>query len=83
MAEMIGVSFNEAEALKPRIPEITRWPPDGKNRFNEAEALKPRIHKRYAGRVRWLIWSFNEAEALKPRIPGLHGRCGAAVNGLQ
>ena len=37
-------SFNEAEALKPRIPGPPRrqTPAAGKS-FNEAEALKPRI----------------------------------------
>ena len=39
------VGFNEAEALKPRIPTLVSdsgdYPYTG---FNEAEALKPRIH---------------------------------------
>ena len=36
--------FNEAEALKPRIPMPASWTPSRVDqRFNEAEALKPRI----------------------------------------
>ena len=35
--------FNEAEALKPRIQEMTTPAAPTNSGFNEAEALKPRI----------------------------------------
>ena len=44
--EATKASFNEAEALKPRIPAVTGlvWLIKAQG-INEAEALKPRIHR--------------------------------------
>ena len=75
--------FNEAEALKPRIPN-RRKPENHGNpgRFNEAEALKPRILVPLDGAV-WLYDRFNEAEALKPRIPTRQSASVRRASGLQ
>ena len=62
--------FNEAEALKPRIPGVSAGVSDIRiKRFNEAEALKPRIRQAGSGSKGCPRQRFNEAEALKPRIP--------------
>ena len=61
--------FNEAEALKPRIPRsMLSWPAMLLCGFNEAEALKPRILFQSQLYLMALRLCFNEAEALKPRI---------------
>ncbi len=43
------VRFNEAEALKPRMPLRSCWRTRRSTGFNEAEALKPRmpVHAEY------------------------------------
>ena len=62
------ICFNEAEALKPRIPiSLTALTVCSTPCFNEAEALKPRIRGQCV-RIRARAECFNEAEALKPRI---------------
>ena len=67
MLDGLAISFNEAEALKPRIQRTAYSGQRAGSRFNEAEALKPRI-PRTSTRKPSSRKSFNEAEALKPRI---------------
>ena len=62
------LSFNEAEALKPRIHDPLDRIAQMCLGFNEAEALKPRIPRAMQKGGAEYENSFNEAEALKPRI---------------
>ena len=60
--------FNEAEAIKPRIPVCIIDHQALALGFNEAEAIKPRIALPYVPESLQTA-GFNEAEAIKPRIP--------------
>ena len=62
--------FNEAEAIKPRIPALPPISDDLATRFNEAEAIKPRIRQQ-GFELGHGAGGFNEAEAIKPRILGI------------
>ena len=62
------IRFNEAEAIKPRIPDQSLLADRRHARFNEAEAIKPRIPWTRLRGGMMTGGSFNEAEAIKPRI---------------
>ena len=64
----IFISFNEAQAFRPRIPYLSRRWKYAARRFNEAQAFRPRIQRKIMhGSAEYRI-RFNEAQAFRPRI---------------
>ena len=63
-----GLSFNEAEAITPRIRGPTISSSSCLGGFNEAEAITPRIPLKDGEADTGRRTSFNEAEAITPRI---------------